>query len=54
MESSNLGSDHIPIWCEVRTGRVEEGMSAPHLKWKVDGKIDREEYQQLVIEGVRR
>ena len=49
----NLGSDHNLIWCEVRTGRLEEGTSDPHLKWKFDGKIEWEEYQQLVIEGFR-
>ena len=27
-----LGSDHNLIWCDVRTGRLEEGMSNPHLK----------------------
>ena len=49
----NLGSDHNLIWCEVRTGRLEEGTSAPRLKWMVDGKIERGEYQQLVIESFR-
>ena len=49
----NLGSDHNLISCEVRTGRLEEGTSDPHLKWKVDGKIEWEEYQQLVEEGFR-
>ena len=37
----------------MRTGILEEGTSDPRLKWKVDGKIEWEEYQQLVIEGVR-
>ena len=49
----NLGSDHNLIWCEVRTGKLEEGMSDPYLKLKVDGKIEWEEHQQLVIEGFR-
>ena len=49
----NLGSDHNLIWCEVRTGRLEEGMSDPYLKWKVNGKIEWGEYQQLVIESFR-
>ena len=50
----NLGSDHNLIWCEeVRTGRLEEGMSDPCLKWKVDGKIEWEEYQQLVMDSFR-
>ena len=33
----NLGLDHNLIWCGVRTDRLEEGTSDPHLKWKVDG-----------------
>ena len=49
----NLGSYHNLIWCEVRTGRLEEGTSDPRLKWKVDGKIEWNEYQQLVMEGFR-
>ena len=34
----NLGSDHNLIWCEVRTGRLEDEMIAPYLKWKFDSK----------------
>ena len=30
---------------------MEEGMSDPCLKWKVDGKIEWERCQQFVIEG---
>ena len=48
----NLGSDHNLIWCEVGTGRLEEGTSDPCLKWKVNSKNEWEEYQQLVIEGL--
>ena len=33
----NLGSDLNLIWCEMRTGRLEEETSDPRLKWKVDG-----------------
>ena len=36
-----------------RTGRLEEGTIDPCLKWKVDGNIEWEEYQQLVVEGFR-
>ena len=49
----DLGSDHNLTWCEVRTGRLEEETIDPHLKWKVDGKIEWEERQQLVMEGFR-
>ena len=49
----NLRSDHNLIWCEVRTYRLEEGTSDPHLKWMIDGKIEWEKYQQLVIEDFR-
>ena len=49
----NSGSDHNLIWCVVRNGRLEEGMSAPPLKWKVNGKIEWKEDQQLVIECFR-
>ena len=45
--------DQITIWCEVRTGKLEEGRSDPHLKLTVHDKIEWEEYQQLVIEGFR-
>ena len=37
----------------MRTGRLEEGRSDLHLKSNVDGKIEWEEYQQLVMEGFR-
>ena len=52
-EELNLGSDYNLIWCKVRTGILAEGTSDPRLKWKVDGKIEWKEYQQLVIEGFR-
>ena len=39
----NLGSDYNLLWCEVRTGRLVEGMSDPCLKWKVDGKTEWDE-----------
>ena len=47
------GSDYNLIWCEVRTGFLEEGICDPSLKWKVDGKIKWEEYQQSVTEDFR-
>ena len=28
----NMESNHNLIWCEVRTGRLEEGTRDPHLK----------------------
>ena len=37
----------------MRTGRLEEGRSSPRLKWKIDGKIEWEGYQQLVIGNVK-
>ncbi len=50
----NLGSNHNLIRCEVRTDRLEEGTSDPRLKWMVDGKIEWEGYQELMIEDFRR
>ena len=44
----NLGSDYNLIWCEVRKGGLAEGTSNTHLKWKFDGKIEWNEYQQLL------